>query len=444
MPRKALPLSLSLPLLAAGLPATAFAEPLPEMSPVYADGHDHDHDHATEPEPDVPEYFTAPVDYSAAIDCNESQNTGYVQGDAFAITVVTVDGKPVEVETANAYYQMQQAAAADGVGIKVVSGFRTMSEQEYLYGCYINCNCNNCNLAAKPGYSNHQSGHALDLNTAATGVLNWLNAHGEYYGFARTVPSEPWHWEWWGGGPPANGPCGEPDYRAEYVEQSFPLASAPPVVLNVGECINAWIDLRNTGTATWNGETRLSPTPRDQASPLHDAAGWLSPTRIAAPETETPPGDIGHFAFRLCGTAAGDYYQTFGLVQEGVTWFSDAPLGGGPPDEQLEVHVMVIDPPPPPPAPPDPSSGSDGGDEGGEAGSGEGGSGEGGEPDPTSGGVGDEGGGSSGGSSAGPDSGGESAGAAEDAGCGCRSEGGGPGLPGLLALGWLAARRRRR
>ena len=25
------------------------------------------------------------------------------------------------------------------------------------------CNCNSCNLAAVPGYSNHQSGHALDL-----------------------------------------------------------------------------------------------------------------------------------------------------------------------------------------------------------------------------------------------------------------------------------------
>src|SRR5690606_15622592 len=70
-----------------------------------------------------------------------------------------------------------------------------------------NCNCNSCNLAATPGYSNHQSGHALDLNTSTPGVLNWLNNHGAYYGFARTVPSEPWHWEWWGGGP-GGGVCG--------------------------------------------------------------------------------------------------------------------------------------------------------------------------------------------------------------------------------------------
>jgi hypothetical protein len=118
-----------------------------------------------------------------------------------------VDGKPVEVATANAYYVMAQAAAAAGVNIAINSGFRTMSEQEYLYGCYINCSCNSCNLAAKPGYSNHQSGHALDLNTSAGGVYNWLEANGAAYGFSRTVPSEPWHWEWWGGGP-GGGPCG--------------------------------------------------------------------------------------------------------------------------------------------------------------------------------------------------------------------------------------------
>ncbi len=147
---------------------------------------------------------SAPV---GAIDCFEKQDTGYVKGNPFTITVVTVDGKPVEKNTANAYYVMQQAAAADGVNIKVVSGFRTMSEQQYLYNCYVNCNCNNCNLAAKPGYSNHQSGHALDLNSSSPGVYTWLNQNGGAFGFEETVQGEPWHWEWWGGGP-GGGPCG--------------------------------------------------------------------------------------------------------------------------------------------------------------------------------------------------------------------------------------------
>jgi D-alanyl-D-alanine carboxypeptidase len=154
-----------------------------------------------------PEGIGVAVRALSTIDCGESTDVGYTSGNAFTIRLVTVDGKKVEKTTANAYYVMAQAAAATGVHLKVVSGFRTMAEQTYLYNCYKSCSCNSCNLAAKPGYSNHQSGHALDLNTSASGVLGWLNAHGGSFGFKRTVPSEDWHWEWWGGGP-GGGPCG--------------------------------------------------------------------------------------------------------------------------------------------------------------------------------------------------------------------------------------------
>ncbi len=142
----------------------------------------------------------------ALIICKPRQDTGYRRGKAFPITVVTVDGKPVERKTANAYYVMQQAAAKAGVAIRIVSGFRTMAQQQYLYNCYLTKKCNNGNLAARPGYSNHQSGHALDLNTRASGVYHWLTANGGKFGFKRTIPSEKWHWEWWSGGP-GGGPC---------------------------------------------------------------------------------------------------------------------------------------------------------------------------------------------------------------------------------------------
>ncbi|MBX7101631.1 MAG: FG-GAP-like repeat-containing protein [Myxococcaceae bacterium] len=141
------------------------------------------------------------------VSCAPRADTGYSSGRAFSITVVTVDGKPVELDTANAFLVMRDAAARSGVSIAVVSGFRTMAEQQYLYGCYVHQNCNGGNLAARPGYSNHQSGHALDLNTGAPGVSSWLVNHGAAYGFRRTVPSEDWHYEWWGGGP-GGGPCG--------------------------------------------------------------------------------------------------------------------------------------------------------------------------------------------------------------------------------------------
>jgi D-alanyl-D-alanine carboxypeptidase len=119
---------------------------------------------------------------------------GYVDGRATRITVTRLDGKPVEVRTALAFDRMRAAAARDGVTIRVVSGFRTMEHQQALYAAYRR---GRGNLAARPGESNHQSGHALDLNTSSPGVLRWLQRNAQRFGFRRTVPSEAWHWEWW-------------------------------------------------------------------------------------------------------------------------------------------------------------------------------------------------------------------------------------------------------
>lgn len=118
--------------------------------------------------------------------------TGYSGGRPMTICVTEVDGKLVEYRTAEAYVRMKSAAARAGVYLQIVSGWRTMEKQRELYQLYLS---GRGNLAARPGYSNHQSGLALDLNTSARGVMSWLNANGSAYGFRRTVPSEIWHWE---------------------------------------------------------------------------------------------------------------------------------------------------------------------------------------------------------------------------------------------------------
>jgi len=203
----------------------------------------------------------------STIDCAESEDTGYSDGMPFPITVVTVDGEKVERDTANAYYVMAQAADADGVQLGINSGFRTMAEQERLYACYVDCNCNNCNLAAEPGYSNHQSGHALDLNTSAAGVLAWLNANGASFGFEATVPSEDWHWEWWGGGP-GGGPCGV-EYAGKSLGvsgQSYPIVAQGPVTVAVGETVTGWSSsrtpARRPGSRVWCGSRPSRATSR--------------------------------------------------------------------------------------------------------------------------------------------------------------------------------------
>lgn len=120
--------------------------------------------------------------------------TGYSHGRATRICVVRIEGALVEQRTAQAYLEMKSAASRSGVILRIVSGFRTMERQRYLYDCWRR-RAPGCNLAAPPGYSNHQSGLALDLNTRDRGVYNWLASNGQRYGFRRTVSSEPWHWE---------------------------------------------------------------------------------------------------------------------------------------------------------------------------------------------------------------------------------------------------------
>lgn len=130
---------------------------------------------------------------------NHTHSHGTSQADAYdhgrnigRIDVTHIDGKPVESRTARAFEDMRAAAARDGVNIRIRSGFRSNAEQAELYRRYQN---GTGNLAAPPGHSNHQNGRALDLNTEDSSVLNWLNRNGSRFGFARTVPSEPWHWE---------------------------------------------------------------------------------------------------------------------------------------------------------------------------------------------------------------------------------------------------------
>lgn len=119
------------------------------------------------------------------------QTTGYSRGNPTRICVVTVEGKLAEVNTARAYEAMRNAARSAGISISLTSGFRTMDQQRYLYNLYLS---GRGNLAARPGYSNHQSGLALDLGRGPGGQT-WLDRNASRFGFRRTVPSEPWHWE---------------------------------------------------------------------------------------------------------------------------------------------------------------------------------------------------------------------------------------------------------
>jgi LAS superfamily LD-carboxypeptidase LdcB len=122
--------------------------------------------------------------------------TGYRHGERTQIKLVQVSGVELEASTAKAFKVMAKAARKSGIEIAIRSGFRSQEKQQKLYRDYQR---GRGHLAARPGYSNHQSGHALDIYITDYRVYEWLKGHAAKYGFKRTVRSEAWHWEYVGG-----------------------------------------------------------------------------------------------------------------------------------------------------------------------------------------------------------------------------------------------------
>ena len=134
---------------------------------------------------------------------------------------------------------------------------------------------------------------------------------------------------------------GSAPYGAQFVSQSFPLASTT-LTMVAGEVIPSYIELKNTGTKTWDSNTRIGTTqPRDRTSAFADET-WLAPNRPAAVKGTVAPGATYKFTFDLAApNEPGTYDEFFGVVEENVAWFSD-PGQGGPVDNDLEVKIVVV------------------------------------------------------------------------------------------------------
>jgi peptidoglycan hydrolase-like protein with peptidoglycan-binding domain len=120
--------------------------------------------------------------------------TGYVNGVPRTITVSSIgNGQTLRTDAANAFNRMRAAARAAGINLNPVSGFRSMEQQRRLYQLYLQ---GRGNLAARPGYSNHQGGISVDISTGgySSSVYRWLANNARRFGFVNDVRGEPWHW----------------------------------------------------------------------------------------------------------------------------------------------------------------------------------------------------------------------------------------------------------
>jgi len=120
------------------------------------------------------------------------------------VAVVEQDGVRMEAQLAAAWCAMRDAARADGVTLLPTSGFRTMDEQQQLWAEHQAGQ--RPTPVARPGFSNHQSGRALDLTVhgcTTSAEYRWLAARAGAFGFrnvgAGFSSPEWWHWEWSGG-----------------------------------------------------------------------------------------------------------------------------------------------------------------------------------------------------------------------------------------------------
>ncbi len=114
---------------------------------------------------------------------------------------------------AGAWRRMRSAAAEVGITLQPVSGFRSIDYQGRLLSKKLAAGAKDAlAVSAAPGYSEHHSGHALDITTpgakpletsfAETAAFGWLAAHAAKFGFVMSYPEhnphglafEPWHW----------------------------------------------------------------------------------------------------------------------------------------------------------------------------------------------------------------------------------------------------------
>lgn len=138
--------------------------------------------------------------------------------------LITVYGVQMNRRAAEAYKKMNTAAATDGISLWISSAYRSPERQEELFDREVADYAKSYSSpdeaeayaeksVARPGYSEHSTGLALDLNGVRddfylTDAYQWLGEHAQEYGFVLRYPKdkqditkikyEPWHYRYVG------------------------------------------------------------------------------------------------------------------------------------------------------------------------------------------------------------------------------------------------------
>lgn len=138
-----------------------------------------------------------------------------------AVATATDNGL-LRPDTASAVEEMFAAAAADGVGLVLISGYRSFANQDSTYAYWVGQYGGEAGadtVSARPGYSEHQTGLAFDIGQddgtctlvscfGETAAARWAAENATEYGIILRYPlganavtgfsAEPWHFRFVG------------------------------------------------------------------------------------------------------------------------------------------------------------------------------------------------------------------------------------------------------
>ena len=134
--------------------------------------------------------------------------------------LVDFEGQQLRAEAARAARTMMDAAKAEGVTLTVSSAYRSYAVQQQTYQYWVSVNGQQVadQLSARPGYSEHQTGLAIDFASPEgcrleecyrdTLAGQWLVKNAPRYGYILRFPDgrqsvtgyrfEPWHYRYVG------------------------------------------------------------------------------------------------------------------------------------------------------------------------------------------------------------------------------------------------------
>lgn len=179
---------------------------------------------------DITDPSTASASTETALEDNEADSSAsllghrqYALADVGSLVAISTNAMVrLKPEAAQKVEAMIADAKAAGASLDVISGFRSLEDQQYLFFDLKaergQTTQTRAEVSAPPGYSEHHTGYAvdfidgtqpatdLDASFEDTPAFRWLEENAAYYGFELSFPEgndqnvvyEPWHWRYVG------------------------------------------------------------------------------------------------------------------------------------------------------------------------------------------------------------------------------------------------------